>query len=249
MASPMPEDLLDPTTSELLAKIRDLESRNVALEVRNIQLTKALASASTNGCDKYAVVNNYAHIIIDKHLNTISNIHQIHPTNEENVQIYNIIDRWSRSLCLEDFIYGTPELNNGVRLRPTFSIEDFIVLFDASSNTVDQKQLQKLCKKYAASLTPDRCMNFKMLRSDTRHSDALSAFLGAVVTLQLYLVLHGERPAYLYPMNAPAWTRYSVDEEYTRDVKNLNNFDLGETGPASAVAINLLDQRKRYRKY
>ena len=74
-------------------------------------------------------------------------------------------------------------------------------------------------------------------------------FWGAVVTLQLYLVLHGERPAYLYPMNAPAWTRYSVDEEYTRDVKNLNNFDLGDTSPASAVAINLLDQRKRYRKY
>ena len=86
-----------------------------------------------------------------------------------------------------------------------------------------------------------------MLRSDTRHSDALSAFLGAVVTLQLYLVLHGERPAYLYPMNAPAWTRYSVDEEYTRDVKNLNNYDLGET--SQAVAVNLLDQRKRYRKY
>ena len=92
-------------------------------------------------------------------------------------------------------------------------------------------------------------MNFKMLRGDTRHSDALSAFLGCVVTLQLYLVLHGERPAYLYPMDARAWTRYSVDEEYARDVKDINDFDLGEPGPASAVAINLLDQRKKFRKY
>ena len=238
-----------PTTSELQARIRVLESRNVELEVRNVQLTKALASASTNGCDKFDVVNNYAHIIIDRHLETISNIHHIAGTNEENDQVYAIIDKWSRSLCLEDFLYGVPDLNNGVRLRPTFSIEDFIVLFDASTNTVDQQQLQKLCKKFAASLTPARCMKFKMLRGDTRHSDALSAFLGCVVTLQLYLVLHGERPAYLYPMEARAWTRYSVDEEYARDVKDINNFDLGGPGPASAVAINLLDQRKKFRKY
>ena len=108
-----------PTTSELQARIRELESRNVELEVRNVQLTKALASASTNGCDKFEVVNNFAHMIIDRHLEKISNIHHIAGTNEEND--------------------GVQELNNGVRLRPTFSIEDFIVIFDASTNTVDQK--------------------------------------------------------------------------------------------------------------
>ena len=238
-----------PTTSELQARIRELESRNVELEVRNVQLTKALASASTNGCDKFEVVNNYAHIIIDRHLEKISNIHHIAGTNEENDQVYAIIDKWSRSLCLEDFLYGVQDLNNGVRLRPTFSIEDFIVIFDASTNTIDQKQLQRLCRKFAASLTPARCMQFRMLRGDTRHSDVLSAFLGCVVTLQLYVVFHAERPAYLYPMSARAWTRYSMEDEYAQDVKDLNNFDIptADAGPGSS--INLLDQRKKFKRY
>ena len=192
------DDLLAPTSTELQSRIQELELRNVELEVRNVQLTKALASASVNGCNKFDVVNSYAHIIIARHLEKISSITSIAATNEENDQVYAIIDKWSRCLCIEDFLYGVQDLNNGVRNRPTFSIEDFVVIFDASTNSIDQKQLQRLARKFAASLTPARCMQFRMLRGDTRHSDVLSAFLGCVVTLQLYVVFHAERPAYLY---------------------------------------------------
>ena len=140
------DDLLAPTTTELQSRIRELELRNVELEVRNVQLTKALASASVNGCNHFDVVNSYAHIIIAKHLEKISSITSIAASNEENNEVYAIIDKWSRCLCIEDFLYGVQDLNNGVRNRPTFSIEDFVVIFDVSTNSIDQKQLQRLAR-------------------------------------------------------------------------------------------------------
>ena len=241
-------DLLAPTVSELQSRIQELELRNVELEVRNVQLTKALASASVQSGNKIDVVNSFAHIIIAKHLEKISSITSIASSNEENDEVYAIIDKWSRCLCIEDFLYGVQDLNNGVRNRPTFSIEDFVVIFDVSTNSVDQKQLQRLARKFAASLTPARCMQFGMLRGDTRHSDVLSAFLGCVITLQLYVLFHAERPAYLYPMSARAWTRYSMENEYAQDVVALNNFDIptADAGPGSS--INLLDQRKKFKR-
>ena len=75
------DDLLAPTSTELQSRIQELELRNVELEVRNVQLTKALASASVNGCNKFDVVNSYAHIIIARHLEKISSITSIAATN------------------------------------------------------------------------------------------------------------------------------------------------------------------------
>ena len=143
-------------------------------------------------------------------------------------------------MCVEDYFYAADDLNNGVRNRPTFSLEDFVVIFDASSGFVDQKQLQRLARKFADSLSTERCMLFSLLRGDTRHSDVLSAFLGAVITLQLYVLYHSERPAYLYPMSAKPWTRYSVEAQYSEDVVALNNYDI-----PSVYEV----ERKKFKRY
>ena len=161
-------DLLAPTVSELESRIQALEMRNVELEVRNVQLSKALSAASVQSGNKIDVVSKFAHLILTKNLERISAITTLAGSNDENIEVYAIIDKWSRCMCVEDYFYAADDLNNGVRNRPTFSLEDFVVIFDASSNYVDQKQIQRLARKFAASLTPARCMQFGMLRGDTR---------------------------------------------------------------------------------
>ena len=245
----MEMDLLAPTVSELESRIYSLEMRNVELEIRNVQLTKALSAASIQSGNKIDVVNKFSHLILKKNLDKISAITTLAGTNEENTEVYNMIDKWSRCMCVEDFFYADDALNNGVRNRPCFSLEDYVVLFDAGSGFVDQKQLQRLCRKFADSLSPDRCLMFPLLRGDTRHSDVLSAYLGAVITLHLYVLHHSERPAYLYPMSAKHWTRYSVEAQYSEDVVQPNNYDIPTVYEVDEGAIDLLIQRKKFRRF
>ena len=203
------EDLLAPTVAELEQLIHSLEMKNVELEIRNVQLTKALSAASVQSANKVDVVNKFAHLILKKNLDKISAITSLAGTNEENTEVFNIVDMWSRCMCVEDFFYAADTLDNGVRNRPCFSLEDFVVIFNASTGFVDQKNLQRLCLKFSDYLTPERCLMFSLLRGDTRHSDVLSAYLGAVITCHLYVLHHSERPAFLYRMSAKPWTSYS----------------------------------------
>ena len=86
-------DLLAPTVSELESRIQALEMRNVELEVRNVQLTKALSAASVQSGNKIDVVNKFAHLILTKHLEKISAITTLAGCNDENIEVYAIIDK------------------------------------------------------------------------------------------------------------------------------------------------------------
>ena len=154
-------------------------------------------------------------------------------------------------MCIEDFLYAADTLDNGFRNRPVFSLEDFVVIFNASTGYVDQKNLQRLCRKFSDSLTPERCSLFSLLRGDTRHTDVLTAYLGAVLTCQLYVLHHSERPAFLYGMTAKAWTRYGNESGYSADVVQMNNFDIPTVWEVEGGAgnIDLLKQRKKFRRF
>ena len=206
-----------------------------------------MSVASEQSHIKIKKVDDYAHLILKKNLERISSITVLASTNEENPEVLALVDFWSRCLCIEDFLYGTETLDNGFRNRPVFSLEDFVVIFNASTGFVDQKNLQKLCRKFADSFTTEICSFFSFLRGDTRHTDVLTAYLSAVLTVQLFILHHSEQPAFMYAMTAKAWTRYGVESEYSADVVQMNSYDITPAGVVEDGAgnIDLVSQRKK----
>ena len=69
-------------------------------------------------------VKDCAKMIIHSFRAKISAITKLSHKNEENQQVQDIVEQWSRSLILDDFIHGSPQLDNGWRNRPVFSPED-----------------------------------------------------------------------------------------------------------------------------
>ena len=140
-------------------------------------------------------------------------------------------------------------MDNGFRNRPVFSPEDFMVIYNAGTGFIDQKSLQKLCRKFADSLYPAICNKFTYLRGDTRHTDILTAYLSAVLTLQLFVLHHSDTPSFMHPMSAKPWTRYGVEAEYNQDVVTQNSFDIESVRVVEGAAgsqIDLVSQRKNF---
>ena len=153
----------------------------------------SLISDSVEPHHKIKRMNDYAQLIITKNIEKISGIMYLATNNEENQEVLDLVDHWSKCLCIEDFLHGSPAMDNGFRNRPVFSPEDFMVIYNAGTGFIDQKSLQKLCKKFSQSLYPAICNKFTYLRGDTRHTDILTAYLSAVLTLQLFVLHHGTR--------------------------------------------------------
>ena len=189
------EALLQPTISELESRIHTLELRNRELEVRNITLTKTIGLLSNIDIDpqtKISRVNKYVAIILHRNQDRISPITHLQTKNENNEEVYAIVDHWSRCLSLEDFLHSDSTVENGFRMRPVFTPEDYVTLFNSVTGQADQKCLQKLARKFASTLSPGLCNKFTYLRGDTRHTDVLNGYLSAILTLQLFALNHKE---------------------------------------------------------
>ena len=249
------EALLQPTISELESRIRCLELRNRQLEVRNVTLTKTVGLLSNMDIDpqtKISKVNKYVQIILYRNQDRISTITHMQTRNEDNKEIYDIVDHWSRCLSVEDFLHSDSTVNNGFKMRPVFSPEDFVTLFNNVTGQTDQKCLQKLARQFASTLSPGLCNKFTYLRGDTRHTDVLNAYLSAILTLQLFALHHKEYSCFFYKTSHVAWAKYGSDDIYKEMVLEPNGFDLVNApeeavGPGPGPAIDLQSQRKRFR--
>ena len=103
-----------------------------------------LVSDSVQPHVKIKRVNDYAHLIIAKNLERISSITILATNNDENQEVLALVDHWSKCLCIEEFLHGSPALDNGFRNRPVFSPEDFMVIYNAGTGFIDQKSLKTL---------------------------------------------------------------------------------------------------------
>ena len=163
-------------------------------------------------------VNNCAKIIIHRFRDKISAITHLAHRNEDNKEIQNLVDHWSRCLTLEDFIHGSDQLDNGYRNRPVFSPEDFMTIYNAATGLVDAKSLQKLCRMFSRTLTPYLCQQFLYLKGETRHPNILTSYLSAILILHLFALHLSERSCFLYSMTAKPWIKYRTEEEYQQYV-------------------------------
>ena len=246
------ESMIQPTISELENRIITLELRNRELEIRNCTLTKTVGLLSTMEIgpqQKINRVNKCVSTILHKNRERIAAITHLGTKNEDNQQVYDIVDHWSKCLTLEDFLHGDNNMDNGFRNRPVFSPEDHVTIYNSVTSMVDQKSLQKLARMFSKTLTPALCGQFTYLRGDTRHPDVLTSYLSAILTLQLFALNHTERSCFFYKMSSRAWTKYGTEEHYQEHVLEPNSFDLIQEVPdeAAGPAIDLRSQRKRFR--
>ena len=126
------------------------------------------------------------------------------------------------------------------------------MLYNSATGMVDQKNLQKLAKKFSTTLSPGLCGQFTYLRGDTRHTDVLMGYLSAVLTLMLFALNHREYSCFFYKTSHVAWAKYGSEEIYQELVLEPNGFDLVNApeeaaGPGSGPASDLRSQRKRFR--
>ena len=249
------EAMLQPSIPELEARIQLLEIRNKELELRNITLTKTVGLLSNLEIDPQAKinrVNKYVATILHRNQERISAITHLETKDENNQAVYDIVDHWSKCLCIEDFLHSPNNVDNGFRMRPVFTPEDYVVLYNSATGMVDQKSLQKLARKFATTLSPGLCGQFTYLRGDTRHTDVLSGYLSAVLTLMLFALNHKEYSCFFYGTSHVAWAKYGSEEIYQELVLDPNGFDLVSApeeaaGPGPGPAIDLRSQRKRFR--
>ena len=246
------EGLIQPTISELENRIRTLELRNRELEIRNCTLTKTVGLLSTMEIDsqtKINHVNKCVATILHKSREKIAAITHLETKNEDNQEVYNIVDHWSKCLTIEDFIHGTSDIDNGFRMRPVHTPEDHVTIYNAVTGLVDQKSLQKLARMFSKTLSPALCNQFTYLRGDTHHPDVLSSYFSAILTLQLFALNHREFSCFFYKMSSVPWAKYGSDELYQLHVMEPNSFDLVQDVPEEAAgpAIDLRSQRKRFR--
>ena len=246
------DESIQPNISELENRIYTLEVRNRELENRNCILTKTIGILSTLEIEpqqKIKRVNNCVMIILHRFRDKISAITHLATRNEDNREIQDLVDHWSRCLTMEDFLHGSNQLDNGFRNRPVFSPECFMTIFNSVTGLVDAKSLQKLCRMFSKTLSPYLCQQFTYLKGETRHPDILSSYLSAILTLQLFALNHSERSCFLYPMSSKPWIKYRTDEEYQQHVLEPNSFDLMQevAEEAAGPAIDLRSQRKRFR--
>ena len=189
------EEMLTPSIPELEALIQVLEVRNADLELRNVTLTKTISLLSNLEIDpqtKINKVNKHVTTILQKYHDRISAITHLETNDANNQAVYDIVDLWSRCLCIEDFLHGPDTIDNGYRIRPVYTPSDYVVLYNSATGLVDQKNLQKLAKKLAATLSPGLCQQFSFLRGDKRHTDVLQGYLSSVLTLMLFALNHKE---------------------------------------------------------
>ena len=249
------DTMLIPSIPELEARIQVLEIRNADLEIRNIALTKTVSLLANLDIDpkiKINKVNQHVTKILKRYQDRISAITHLELNDSDNQAVYDIVDLWSRCLCIEDFIHGPDTLDNGFRVRPVYTPSDYAVLYDSNTGKVDHKNLQKLARKFAATLDPGLCKQFTFLRGDTRHVDVLQGYLSSVLTLMLFALNHKEYSSYFYKSSHVAWARYGSQETYQEQVVDPNGFDLinpaeDVAGPGPGSAIDLQSQRKRHR--
>ena len=119
-------------TDDLEQRIYALEIRNRDLESRKSQLTKlctVLTMFEPPPDMKIKRVNDSARIINHSFKEKISAVTKLSHRNEENQHILAIVEQWSRSLVLDDFINGSLYQDHGWRNGPMFSLEDFMTIF------------------------------------------------------------------------------------------------------------------------
>ena len=115
------EEMLTPSIPELEARIQVLEVRNADLELRNVTLTKTISLLSNLEIDpqtKINKVNKHVTTILQKYHDRISAITHLETNDANNQAVYDIVDLWSRCLCIEDFLHGPDTIDNGYRIRP-----------------------------------------------------------------------------------------------------------------------------------
>ena len=247
--------MLTLSIPELEARIQVLEIRNAELELRNITLTKTVGLLSNLEIDpqtKINKVNKHVATILQRNQERISAITHLETNDDNNQAVYDIVDHWSRCLCIEDFLHSPNNVDNGYRMRPVFTPSDYVVLYNSATGMVDQKNLQKLARKFATTLSPGLCQQFTYLRGDKRHTDVLTGYLSAVLTLMLFALNHKEYSCFFYKTSHVAWAKYGSEETYQELVLDPNGFDLinppeDVAGPGPGPAIDLQSQRKRFR--
>ena len=135
----MEDQILDDDTIPM-SNIDDLEQRIYALEIknrdvesRNSQLAKlctVLTLYEPPPDTKIKGVNDSARMIIHSFKKKISAVTKLSHRNEDNQHVLEIVEQWSKSMVIDDFLNGSPSQDHGWRNRPIFSLEDFTTIWD-----------------------------------------------------------------------------------------------------------------------
>ena len=125
------DTMLIPSIPELEARIQVLEVRNADLELRNIALTKTVSLLSNLEIDpqtKINKVNKHVTTILRRYQERISAITHLETNDSNNQAVYDIVDLWSRCLCIEDFLHSQDTVDNGYRVRPVYTPSDLSLI-------------------------------------------------------------------------------------------------------------------------
>ena len=240
--------------SNLQAQIDELTARNQSLENRNITLCNIIKKMHMNEpSPDYRIrkVNERSSIIMRTLAPKISNIKKLNMMDEENPEVYEIVDILTRAEIFADII--TENRDTSSRCRPVPALSDFMPLYKAKSGTLDVRGVHQLCLQFSHSFIPQLTQRFRFLKAETKHPDTLTAYIGFTSTLILFHLWHLDSQVLRYPLDSPPWARYKDAQEYKSIVVDVNAFDLlsdiTPMGREEDQELNLEEQRKRLKQW
>lgn len=238
--------------SNLQSQIEELTARNQLLETRNTTLINVIKKMQMNEPPpefRVRKVNDRAAVVMRMLTPRIGNIKKLSLIDEENPEVYEIVDTLTRAEIFADII--TDHKKTSSRCRPIPSISDFMPLYQPNSGTLDIRGIQHLCKQFSHSFTPPLTQKFRFLQAQTRHPDTLTAYIGFATTLVLFHLWHIDSQVLRYPVDSPAWIKYRDAQEYKSLVVDINSFDLLSDitqAREDDQELNLEAQRKRLKQ-